>query len=142
MKNILILCTGNSCRSQIAHGYFKKAFKNIANIYSAGIETHGLNINAVNTMKRDGIDISSFTSNSINEYRQINFDFIITVCDNANENCPIFYSKNSKRIHKNFSDPSKVKNSKNIDKDFDFCRDKIKIFTADFKKKYFNLSNY
>ena len=142
MKNILILCTGNSCRSQIAHGYFKKAFKNIANIYSAGIETHGLNINAVNTMKRDGIDISSFTSNSINEYRQINFDFIITVCDHANENCPIFYSKNSKRIHKNFSDPSKVKNSKNIDKDFDFCRDKIKIFTADFKKKYFNLSNY
>ena len=63
MKNILILCTGNSCRSQIAHGYFKKAFENIANIYSAGIETHGLNINAVNTMKRDGIDISSFTSN-------------------------------------------------------------------------------
>ena len=142
MKNILILCTGNSCRSQIAHGYFKKTFENIANIYSAGIETHGLNINAVNTMKRDGIDISSFTSNNINDYRQINFDFIITVCDQANENCPLFYSKKSKRIHKNFSDPSKVKNSKNIDKDFDVCRDKIKMFTADFKKKYFNLSNY
>ena len=65
MKNILILCTGNSCRSQIAHGYFNNFSKNKAKIYSAGIETHGLNINAVETMKRDKIDISSYRSNNV-----------------------------------------------------------------------------
>ena len=74
MKNILILCTGNSCRSQIAHGYFDKFSNNKCVIYSAGIETHGLNPNAVQTMLRDTIDISRHTSNNVNEYIDINFD--------------------------------------------------------------------
>ena len=74
MKNILILCTGNSCRSQIAHGYFDKFSNNKCVIYSAGIETHGLNPNAVQTMLRDTIDISRHTSNNVNEYININFD--------------------------------------------------------------------
>ena len=103
MKNILILCTGNSCRSQIAHGYFNNFSKNKAKIYSAGIETHGLNINAVKTMKRDQIDISSYRSNNVSEYLNINFDYIITVCDHANENCPYIPSKKAIRIHKNFN---------------------------------------
>jgi arsenate reductase len=137
MKNILILCTGNSCRSQIAHGYFNNFSKNKAKIYSAGIETHGLNINAVETMKRDQIDISSYRSNNVSEYLNINFDYIITVCDHANENCPYFPSKESKRVHKNFVDPSKIKNSKNIEKDFDNCRDEIKKFSLKFKKDFF-----
>lgn len=137
MKNILILCTGNSCRSQIAHGYFETYLDEKANIYSAGIETHGVNENAVKTMKRDGINISLYGSNNIDEYKNIDFDFIITVCDNANENCPLFFSKNSKRIHQNFIDPSKIRKSKNIEKDFDNCREEIKKFSKEFKKKFF-----
>ena len=137
MKNILILCTGNSCRSQIVHGYLSKMLKHKANVYSAGIETHGLNENAVKSMARDGIDISSHTSNNLKEYDKIDFAFIITVCNDANENCPFFPSKKSKRIHKNFLDPSKIKDSKNIEKDFDNCRNKIKKFSLKFKKDFF-----
>ena len=138
MKNILILCTGNSCRSQIAHGYFKLFSNNRANIFSAGIETHGLNKNAVKTMKRDGIDISNHTSNLVSEYLDIKFDYIITVCDHANENCPYIPSKNAIRIHKNFSDPSKIINSTDVDKDFDLCRNEIKKFTQNFYKENFD----
>lgn len=138
MKNILILCTGNSCRSQIAHGYFNNFSKNKAKIYSAGIETHGLNVNAVETMKRDQIDISSYRSNNVSEYLNINFDYIITVCDHAKENCPYIPSKKAVRIHMNFTDPSKVENSANKEKDFDSCRDEIKAFTIKFYKKYFD----
>ena len=137
MKNILILCTGNSCRSQIVHGYLSKILKHKANVYSAGIETHGLNENAVKSMARDGIDISSHTSNNLKEYDKIDFAFIITVCNDANENCPFFPSKKSKRIHKNFLDPSKINDSKNIEKDFDDCRNKIKKFSLKFKKDFF-----
>ncbi|MDC0007718.1 arsenate reductase ArsC [Flavobacteriaceae bacterium] len=136
MKNILILCTGNSCRSQIAHGYFNKFSNNKCRIYSAGIETHGLNPNAVQTMLRDDIDISTHTSNDVNEYLDINFDYIITVCDHANESCPNIPSKNALKIHKNFLDPSKIENSINPQNDFDNCRDEIKNFTLDFYKKY------
>ena len=137
MKNILILCTGNSCRSQIVHGYLSKMLKHKANVYSAGIETHGLNENAVKSMARDGVDISSHTSNNLKEYDKIDFAFIITVCNDANENCPFFPSKKSKRIHKNFLDPSKINDSKNIEKDFDDCRNKIKKFSLKFKKDFF-----
>ena len=136
MKNILILCSGNSCRSQIAHGYFNKFSNNKCKIYSAGIETHGLNPNAVQTMLRDDIDISTHTSNDVNEYLDINFDYIITVCDHANESCPNIPSKNALRIHKNFLDPSKIENSINPQNDFDNCRDEIKNFTLDFYKNY------
>ena len=136
MKNILILCTGNSCRCQIAHGYFNKFSNNKCRIYSAGIETHGLNTNAVQTMLRDSIDISTYTSNNVNEYLDVNFDYIITVCDHANESCPNIPSKNALRIHKNFLDPSKIENSINPQNDFDNCRDEIKNFTLDFYKKY------
>ncbi len=137
MKNILILCTGNSCRSQIAHGYFKLFSNNRANIFSAGIETHGLNKNAVETMKRDGVDISNHTSNLVSDYLDIEFDYIITVCDHANENCPYIPSKNAERIHKNFTDPSKIVNSIDSNKDFDLCRNEIKKFTQNFYNKNF-----
>ena len=81
MKNVLVLCTGNSCRSQMAHGYLKYFTddKEI-NIFSAGIETHGVNPKAIETMKEDNIDISNHTSNNIEEYAGIAFDFIIRVC--------------------------------------------------------------
>ncbi|TGL15689.1 arsenate reductase ArsC [Leptospira meyeri] len=106
-KNILILCTGNSCRSQMAEGWMRFYGKDKANVYSAGIETHGVNPKAIATMQDVGIDISNHTSNHINEYKDIPFDFIITVCDHAKENCPYFPS-NAKRFHHNFSDPSKL----------------------------------
>ncbi len=108
MKNILVLCTGNSCRSQMVHGYLENLQKNKANIYSAGIETHGLNHGAVSILAEDGIDITNHTSNQVEEYSGIEWDFIITVCDHAKENCPFIPSKNAKRIHHNFFDPSKV----------------------------------
>lgn len=108
MRKILVLCTGNSCRSQMVHGYLEKLTRNKADIYSAGIETHGLNSGAIAIMKEDGIDISQHTSNHVDEYQNIDFDYIITVCNHANENCPYIPSKNAKRIHHNFFDPSKV----------------------------------
>ncbi|MCF6295900.1 MAG: arsenate reductase ArsC, partial [Flavobacteriaceae bacterium] len=112
MKNILVLCTGNSCRSQMAHGYLNRFANDKANIFSAGIETHGLNQDAVAIMKEDNIDISHHTSNNVEEYAAIDFDYIITVCDHAKENCPYIPSKNAIRLHHNFFDPSKVKGTK------------------------------
>ncbi len=108
MKKILILCTGNSCRSQIAEGYLRHFAKDNAKIYSAGIEIHGVNPRAIKVMHEDGIDITNHTSNKIDDYYNIPFDYIITVCDHANENCP-FFPSNAKRFHQNFPDPAKAK---------------------------------
>ena len=134
MKNILVLCTGNSCRSQIAHGwlnYYTDSSK--IQIYSAGIEAHGLNKMAVETMSEIGIDISHQKSNLISDYDKIQFNFIISVCDNAKENCPVFHSKNSKKIHQNFSDPSKIKGDFNkIKNSFKKSRDEIRDFCKNF----------
>ncbi|WP_207515640.1 arsenate reductase ArsC [Longitalea luteola] len=107
MKRILILCTGNSCRSQIAEGYLKFFAKDKAEVYSAGIETHGVNPRAIQIMKEDGIDISHHTSNHVNEYKDIDFDYVITVCDNAKERCP-YYPSNAIKLHYNFPDPAKA----------------------------------
>ncbi len=108
MKNILVLCTGNSCRSQIAHGFLENfTNKKFVTVYSAGIETHGVNPKAIAIMQEIGIDISQNTSNNIDEYFGINFDFIITVCDTAKEHCPFFPSKAIK-LHYNFIDPAKA----------------------------------
>ena len=107
MKKILVLCTGNSCRSQIAEGYLQHFAGDKAIVYSAGIETHGVNPRAIATMKEDGIDISTHTTNNVDEYRAINFDFVITVCDNAKERCPYFPTK-AQLFHNNFPDPAKV----------------------------------
>jgi arsenate reductase len=107
MKNILVLCTGNSCRSQIAEGFIRHYYGNEVTVYSAGIETHGVNPKAIATMAEAGIDISNHTSNHVDEYRNISFDLILTVCDHAAEQCPIFPSS-AQRIHKNFPDPAKA----------------------------------
>mgnify|MGYP003685484259 CR=1 FL=1 len=108
MKNILVLCTGNSCRSQMAHGYLKQMAAGKARIYSAGIETHGLNPGAVAIMEEDEISIANHTSNHVDEYQGIDWDFVITVCDHAKENCPYIPAPNAQRLHHNFFDPSKV----------------------------------
>ena len=136
MKNILVLCTGNSCRSQMAHGYLKKYTHRMATVYSAGIEIHGLNPDAVAIMKADGIYISHHTSNHIDEYAHINFDYIITVCDHAKDNCPYIPGKNALRFHHNFFDPSKVKGTE-AEKHLAFkkTRNKIKDYCIGFVKE-------
>lgn len=91
----------------MAEGYLRHFANGKAEIYSAGVETHGVNPGAVNIMKEDGIDISNHTSNNIDEYRNIDFDFVITVCDNAKERCPFFPTK-AKKFHQNFFDPAKA----------------------------------
>ena len=137
MKNILILCTGNSCRSQIAHGYLEHFKKEATTtIYSAGIEVHGVNPKAIATMKEDGIDISNNTSNNSNEYSDIEFDYVITVCDNAKENCPIF-STNAVRLHHNFTDPAKATGTENeVLESFRTVRSEIKKYCQEFILKY------
>lgn len=136
MKKILVLCTGNSCRSQIAHGYLQHFAGNRAEIYSAGVETHGVNPRAIATMKADGIDISSHTSNHINEYLSIPFDYVITVCDHAKEQCPILPGA-ATTFHHNFTDPSKVKDTvAAIEAAFAATREEIKTYCRDFCKAY------
>ena len=107
MKKVLVLCTGNSCRSQLAEAYLRHFAGDQAEIYSAGVETHGVNPRAIATMKEDGIDISGHTSNHVDEYRDIDFDFVITVCDHAREVCP-YFPTNAKKFHHNFPDPAKA----------------------------------
>ncbi len=136
MKNILVLCTGNSCRSQMAHGYLAHYTKGKANIYSAGIETHGVNPKAIAIMKEDNVDISLHTSNLVTEYDNVAFDYIITVCDHAQENCPFIPSKNAIRLHHNFFDPSKLKGSdKEIHAAFTKARNEIKTYCKRFSEK-------
>lgn len=131
-KKILVLCTGNSCRSQIAEGYLRHFADDKAEIYSAGVETHGVNPKAIATMKEDGIDISKHTSNNIDEYRNIDFDFVITVCNNARERCPYFPTK-AKMFHHNFSDPAKATGTEQeINGRFRRVRQQIKNYCRQF----------
>ena len=132
MKKILVLCTGNSCRSQMAHGYLQHFGGNKVTVYSAGVETHGVNPKAIETMKNDGIDISHHTSNNVLEYQGIDFDFVITVCDNAKERCPYFPSK-ALTFHYNFPDPAKATGSnEDIRKEFERVRELIKNYCQEF----------
>ncbi len=134
VKKILILCTGNSCRSQMAEGYMRHFAGDKAQVFSAGIETHGVNPKAVEVMKEDGIDISGHTSNHIDEYRNIDFDFVITVCDNAKENCPYFPSR-ARQFHYNFPDPAKAKGTdEDVIGSFRKVRDEIKTYCEQFVK--------
>jgi arsenate reductase (thioredoxin) len=132
MKNILVLCTGNSCRSQLAEGYLRHFAGDKAVIYSAGIETHGVNPKAIQVMAEDGIDISHHTSNNVDEYLAIPFDYVITVCDNASENCPYFPGA-VKRFHHNFPDPAKATGTpEQVMDEFGKVRDMIKNYSKEF----------
>lgn len=106
MIKILILCTGNSCRSQMAHG-FMESFDSSLTVRSAGTEASGkLNPKAVAAMREIGIDISHHTSESVDLYLDDEWDYVITVCGGANENCPAFLGKVKKRLHIGFDDPT------------------------------------
>ncbi len=124
----------------MAHGYLALFAKDKANVYSAGVETHGLNPNAVYYMKEDGIDISHYTSNNVQEYRGIDFDYVITVCDHAKEVCP-YFPTNAIMLHHNFQDPSKVKGTEAaVAAAFRKVRDEIKEFCSRFVSE--NIDGY
>jgi len=108
---ILILCTGNSCRSQMAKG-FMKSFGNHLEVHSAGTQpANKVNPYAIQVMKEDGIDISQHQPKLVDEFLQQEFDFVITVCDGANETCPMFTGKVKNRLHIGFPDPAEAKGS-------------------------------
>lgn len=128
---ILFLCTGNSCRSQMAEGW-AKVFKNdVIVAYSAGIEKHGLNSQAVKVMGEAGVDISKHKSKRVDDLKGIRFDYVITVCGHANEHCPVFPGE-AKVIHIGFDDPPELaKNAKTKEEALSHyrrVRDEIRAF--------------
>ncbi len=128
----LVLCTGNSCRSQILHGWLVHYSDKTLEVRSAGIETHGVNPIAIKVMDEVGVDISGHTSNHVNEYMDEEFDSLITVCDHAKESCPVFPST-AKHIHYSFPDPAKATGSEEEILDaFRAVREEIRIFAKNF----------
>lgn len=126
-KRILILCTGNSCRSQMAHG-FLQSFDPELDVYSAGTHASGkLNHKAVEVMKAAGIDISHHTSDPVDKYLGEEWDYVITVCGGANESCPAFMGKVKHRLHIGFDDPSDATGTPEfIQSEYIRVRDEIK----------------
>ncbi|MFC1526868.1 arsenate reductase ArsC [Candidatus Latescibacterota bacterium] len=104
---ILFLCTGNSCRSQMAEGFARHLRSDRFDAHSAGIETHGLNPSAVKVMAEAGVDISGHQSTHVDEYREVDFDYVVTVCDHAHESCPLFAGK-TRVVHVGFDDPPRL----------------------------------
>jgi arsenate reductase len=128
---ILFLCTGNSCRSQMAEGWARHLKGDVLEPYSAGIETHGLNPNAVQVMAEAGVDISGHRSKHLDELKDVPFDYVVTVCDSAHESCPVFPGK-AKVLHVPFDDPPRLaKNAKTEEEALNYyrrVRDEIRRF--------------
>jgi arsenate reductase len=101
---ILFLCTGNSCRSQMAEGWAHRLKGDVLEAYSAGIETHGLNPRAVAAMAEAGVDISGHVSTHLDELAHVAFDYVVTVCAHAHESCPVFPGR-ARVVHRGFDDP-------------------------------------
>ena len=128
---ILFLCTGNSCRSQMAEGWARQLKGDLVESYSAGIETHGLNPSAVQVMAEAGVDISGHRSKHLDELRDVLFDYVVTVCDHAHESCPMFPGK-TKIVHVGFDDPPRLAQQAGSQEEALNCyrrvRDQIKAF--------------
>jgi arsenate reductase len=128
---VLFLCTGNSCRSQMAEGWARYLKGDLIEAYSAGVEVHGLDQLAVKVMSEAGVDISHYRSKHLNEVKNIPFDWVITVCDSASESCPVFPGK-VQRYHVSFDDPPKLaKNAKTEEEALSHyrrVRDEIRLF--------------
>lgn len=137
-KNIMFLCTGNSCRSQMAEGFARIYWGHEFNIYSAGTKKHGMNENAVKVMKEAGVDISSQFSKTTEELPKIVFDYVVTVCDSAKENCPFY--PGGKIIHVGFQDPPGLTkdmiNQQEILDVYRRVRDEIENFIKVMKTKF------
>src|SRR4051794_33013481 len=104
---ILFLCTGNSCRSQMAEGWARALKPDTVDAYSAGVEPHGMNERAVRVMREAGVDISGHRSKHVAELKDVPFDYVVTVCDHANGTCPIFPGRTNV-VHVGFDDPPKL----------------------------------
>ena len=125
-KKILVLCTGNSCRSQMAEGYLRHLAGDRFDVKSAGLEPSVVNPKAIQVMKEDGIDISGHTSKDVQQFVGQDFDYIVTVCDNAKERCP-YFPGTAQRIHWSFKDPAEATGTeKEVIRVFREVRDKIK----------------
>ena len=105
---VLFLCTGNSCRSQMAEGWARALRNDRIEAYSAGIETHGMNPRAVKVMAEAGVDIAGHRSKNVSELIDVPFDYVVTVCGNANETCPAWLGRKTKIVHVGFDDPPKL----------------------------------
>jgi arsenate reductase len=125
---VLFLCTGNSCRSQMAEGWAQHLKSDVIDAYSAGIRPIGVSSRAIKTMAEAGVDISTHTSKSIDDLGDVDFDYVVTLCDNAAQNCPIFPGK-AKVIHKPFKDPYFATGSEEqVMAEFRKVREQIKAF--------------
>ncbi len=128
---LLFLCTGNSCRSQMAEGWARRLKGDLIEPYSAGVESHGLNPCAVKVMAEAGVDISNHRSKHLDQVRDIPFDYVVTVCDNANESCPVFPG-NVKRLHVSFDDPPRLARNARTEEEalgyYRRVRDEIRAF--------------
>lgn len=133
IPKILFICTGNSCRSQMAEGWVRYLKKDILQSDSAGIEKRGLDPLAIQVMDEVGVDISRQTSKLINELKEKDFDYVVTICEDANRNCPVFPGK-AKRIHNAFDDPPRIaktlKSQEEIIRLYRRVRDEIKVFVS------------
>jgi arsenate reductase len=130
---VLFLCTGNSCRSQMAEGWARNLKPDAINAYSAGIETHGLNPLAVQVMAEAGIDISNQKSQHLDEFVETKLDYVVTVCDRAAESCPIFPGK-TRVVHHPFDDPPRLARDATTEEEalghYRRVRDEIRSFVA------------
>ena len=133
-SKVLFLCTGNSCRSQMAEGWARELLSDRVDAYSAGIEAHGLNPNALKVMKEAGVDISKQTSQLADTLKDVRLDLVITVCGHADENCPVFLTK-AKVVHVGFDDPPKLAKSAANEEEalghYRRVRDEIRDFVRD-----------
>ncbi len=136
-KNLMFLCTGNSCRSQMAEGFARKYWGHEFNVFSAGIKKHGMNDRAIKVMNEAGVDISSHHSKTTDELPQIKFDYIVTVCDSAKETCPYF--PGGKVVHVGFQDPpaltKDIINEEEALEVYRRVRDEIEAFIKNIKSK-------
>lgn len=136
MKNVLFLCTGNSCRSQMAEGWAKSLLGEKFNFYSAGTKKHGLNERAVKVMGEAGVDISNHESNVTTEFSDVKMDYVFTVCSDAHENCPYF--PGGKIIHVGFDDPPRLTKEMTDEEEilnvYRRVRDEIREFVVDLEE--------
>jgi len=131
-KRILFLCTGNSARSQMAEGLIRHFREEEFESFSAGIDPKGVHPKALQVMQEAGINISKQNSKHLDEIKNLEFDYVITLCNHAEQNCPLFFTK-GKRIHKAFSDPAATNgNDEDLTAAFRIVRDQLKEYILDF----------
>jgi arsenate reductase (thioredoxin) len=133
---VLFLCTGNSCRSQMAEGWARALRGDVVEAYSAGVEPHGMNPRAVQVMREAGVDISGHRSKHVDELRDVPLDYVVTVCDHANETCPLFPGE-TKVVHVGFDDPPRLAKEAKSEEEalghYRRVRDEIRHFIEQFE---------